>query len=616
MISECWWRLDFIRQQAHSGVYSSMCHISLFMMKKTLRGVLSIIHQPLSMTIAHLNDTHSYFEPSSLQLNLNIHGESVSPFVSAGGFARIATRAQSLKSEAKRAGREFLFLHAGDSFQGTLYFSLFKGEANAELLNELGIDAMALGNHELDLGNHLVGRFARHINFPLLAGNWDLSAEDAKKPERLSCLPNVHSFDPNTGTAQWMVREVKQERVAIFGLSLDRMDEISNPDSDTPFRNSTQVAKQTIEAIQASGINKIILLSHLGYEADLQLAEEVSGISLIIGGHSHILQGDFSDIGLGKADPYGVRVGDTYVVQSGLHALALGHCHIDFDATGKVVRFEGKNELLIGRRLFVNAARESVIDETIYAKAKDFLQHHPLVHSCPKDQKIQDILYRKYLPQVKQQEKASIVTLNGSFFHTRIPGANGGSKVAPLVARSFVHAMKKQDFPVQFGIHNAGGVRCSLPSGRITVADIAGKLLPFAIPIGVYYITGDTLRKILEGAINNALNNGVKGTGTGSYPYCYGLNFSYEPHQPVGQRVSKLKIFMDDQWQHVDLSGIYCGTSSAYTMKGKEGYDAITHVVRPGFVSQISMADAFIDMLRDCPYLFDRYEQAEQLNNA
>ncbi|CAG9001132.1 MAG: NAD 5'-nucleotidase [Candidatus Celerinatantimonas neptuna] len=575
---------------------------------------MPIINQPLSITIAHLNDTHSYFEPSSLQLNLNIDGECVSPFVSAGGVARIATRVQHFKSEAERAGRGFLFLHAGDCFQGTLYFSLFKGEANAELLNALGIDAMALGNHELDLGNQIVGRFARNIHFPLLAGNWDLSAEASDKPERLSCLPHVHSYDPITGTAKWMVREVNQERVAIFGLSLDRMDEISNPDPDTPFRWSTEVAKQTIGAIQSSGINKIILLSHLGYEADLQLAEAVSGISLIIGGHSHILQGDFSDIGLGKADPYGVRVGDTYIVQSGLHALALGHCHIDFDATGKVVCFEGKNELLIGRRLFVNAARESQVDATIYEKARDFLRQHPLVHSCPKDQKIQDILYRRYLPHVRQQEEVQIITLKSSLFHTRIPGTDGGSEVAPLVARSFVHAMKKQDFPVQFGLHNAGGVRCSLPSGRITVADIAGRLLPFAIPIGVYYITGGTLRKILEGAINNALDNGVKGTGTGSYPYCYGLDFSYDPYQPAGQRILSLKIFIDEQWENVDFSAVYCGSSSAYTMKGKEGYHAITDSVHPPYVSQTSMADAFMEMLRDCPDLFDIYERAEQLN--
>ncbi|CAM3832883.1 NAD 5'-nucleotidase precursor [Vibrio aerogenes CECT 7868] len=561
---------------------------------------MSNTNHPLSVTIAHLNDTHSYFEPSSLQLNLTIDGESVSPYVSAGGFARIASRAGQLRAEAAERQRGFLLLHAGDCFQGTLYFSLFKGEANAELLNALGIDAMTVGNHELDLGNQSVARFARRIHFPLLSGNWDLSQEDPEKTDPLASCPNVYSYDDTAQTARWMVKTIDQEPVAIFGLSLDRMDEISNPDPDTPFVLSTQVAENTVKAIREQGINKIILLSHLGYEADLQLAESVSGISLIIGGHSHILQGDYSDIGLDKADPYGVRIGQTYIVQSGLHSLALGHCHIDFDADGQVIRFEGKNELLIGRRLFVDAARESTIDEQVYAKAEAYLAQHPLIATCPKHPEIQDILHRRYLPVVRQQEVEKITILENALHHTRIPDAEGGSEIAPLVAESFVYVMKQQGFPVDFAIHNAGGVRCSLPAGNITVADVAGKLLPFAIPIGVYFITGETLLNTLEGAIDNALDNGVIGTGTGSYPYCYGLDFHYDPDQPAGKRIYGLKIYRDNQWINVEKSDIYCGTSSAYTMKGKEGYDAIVNVVRPKYISQYSMADAFIEWLKDC----------------
>ncbi|SHO58178.1 bifunctional metallophosphatase/5'-nucleotidase [Vibrio quintilis] len=558
---------------------------------------MSNTNRPLSVTIAHLNDTHSYFEPSSLQLKLTIDGETVSPYVSAGGFARIASRAEQLRAEAAEQERAFLLLHAGDCFQGTLYFSLFKGEANAELLNALGIDAMTVGNHELDLGNHSVARFAQNIDFPLLSGNWDLSGEDMEKTDTLSSCPNVYSYDTGTQTARWIVRTMNQEPVAIFGLSLDRMDEISNPDPDTPFVLSSLVAENTVRAIREQGINKIILLSHLGYEADIQLAELVPGISLIIGGHSHILQGDFSDIGLEKSDPYGIRIGDTYIVQSGLHALALGHCHIDFDASGRVIRFEGRNELLTGRRLFVDAAREATIDQQVYARVKDYLEQHTLIANCPKHPVIQEILHRRYLPVVRQQEIEKITSLKNSLYHTRLPGPDGGSEIAPLVAQSFVHVMRLQGFPAEFGIHNAGGVRCSLPAGDITVADIAGKLLPFAIPIGVYYITGETLLRTLEGAIDNALDNGVKGTGTGSYPYCYGLDFGYDPDQSAGKRITGLKIYRDNQWINVEPSSVYCGTSSAYTMKGKEGYDAIVDVVRPKYISQYSMADAFMEWL-------------------
>lgn len=148
-----------------------------------------------SITLAHINDTHSYFEPTSLQLTLDMNGQTLTPFVSAGGFARIATRIQQLRDDAERMKRGFVFVHAGDCFQGTLYFSLFKGKANADMLNALNIDAMALGNHELDMGNEPVAQFAKRIHFPLLAGNWDLSAERQNKAHRLSDNANVKAYD-------------------------------------------------------------------------------------------------------------------------------------------------------------------------------------------------------------------------------------------------------------------------------------------------------------------------------------------------------------------------------------------------------------------------------------
>lgn len=90
------------------------------------------------------------------------------------------------------------------------------------------------------------------------------------------------------------------------------------------------------------------------------MASQVNGIGLIVGGHSHRLQGDFSDIGLIKDDEYGVKINDTYVVQAGFHSMSLGHCEIEFDESGKVVCFNGRNELLLGRRLFIDAKLSEV----------------------------------------------------------------------------------------------------------------------------------------------------------------------------------------------------------------------------------------------------------------
>ncbi|TKG00024.1 bifunctional UDP-sugar hydrolase/5'-nucleotidase [Vibrio sp. F13] len=559
-------------------------------------------NKPTKIVLAHINDTHSYFEPTSLQLSLKMNNHIIEPYVSAGGFARISTRFKQIEQDAQRQKVGTLFLHAGDCFQGTLYFSLFKGKANADLLNALNIDAMTLGNHELDMGNEPVAIFAKRIKFPLLAGNWNLSNEDINKTHTLADNDIVKPYRPETRSASFITKEFDGEKVAIFGLSIDKMAGIANPDIDTPFENALETAKATIEQIHQAGINKIVLLSHLGYEADLELAANVTGIGVIVGGHSHRLQGDFSDIGLVKDDEYGVKIGDTYVVQAGFHAMSLGHCEIEFDSQGKVTHFNGKNELLLGRRLFIDAKLSEVGQDDAHDMACEFLNNHPNIAVCKKDPELQSILTDKYQPRVRKLQQQVIAQADTKLRHVRIPDAKGPSQLAPLVAQSFHHLMNKKGHQVDFAIHNAGGVRNSLNSGDVSVADIAGKLLPFAVPIGVYEVKGETIAGMLEGAINNAIDNGVVGTGSGSFPYTHNLRFCYHKEAPIGHRIHHLEIHSDDSgWQAVSRNRIYRGASSAYTMKGKEGYNAVLDMIGDGTVTTDSMADCFIEFLQDHP---------------
>lgn len=552
------------------------------------------------LRIAHINDTHSHFEPTALQLELQVSGKTLTPFVSVGGFARIATRAGQLKQAALQAQREFLFLHAGDCFQGTLFFSLFKGRANADLLNALQIDAMALGNHELDMGNDPVAQFLPKINFPLLAGNWDVSNENQHKPLKVSQSENLYSYNIKTQSADWIVKYANEQPVAIFGLSIDQMNDISNPDPDTHFINAIEVAQNTVAKIHAQGIKNIILLSHLGYEQDIELAQQISGIGLVIGGHSHRLQGDFSDLGLGKdVDDYGVNIDGTYVVQAGFHAQTLGHCDIVFDPNGKVVEFNGKNEWLFGRRLCLDASLNQAHTDESHQIASQYIHNHPQVVVCKKDQQVNLLLNEHYIPKVREKQTHVIGHFSKPMRHVRIPDEQGPSELAPMVAESFYWKMQSLGHPVDFAIHNAGGVRASLPAGPVTTGDIAGKLVPFLVPIGVYQIQGRYIAHILEGAINNALNNGVIGTGSGSYPYAYNLKFDYEANAPKGQRVQNLKWRNPHgQWRSISSEDLYWGTSSAYTMKGKEGYDAILNMQQHQ-VTNASMADCMLSYLQE-----------------
>ncbi|MGO2161606.1 MAG: bifunctional metallophosphatase/5'-nucleotidase [Vibrio toranzoniae] len=566
-------------------------------------------NKPIKIVLAHINDTHSYFEPTSLQLSLKMNNHIIEPYVSTGGFARISTRFKQIEQDAKRQKFGTLFLHAGDCFQGTLYFSLFKGRANADLLNALNIDAMTLGNHELDMGNEPVAIFAKRIQFPLLAGNWNLSNEDINKTHTLADNEIVKPYLTETRSASFITKEFDGEKVAIFGLSIDKMASIANPDIDTPFENALETAKATIEQVHQAGINKIVLLSHLGYEADLELAANITGIGVIVGGHSHRLQGDFSDIGLVKDDDYGVKIGDTYVVQAGFHAMSLGHCEIEFDSEGKVTHFNGKNELLLGRRLFIDAKLSEVGQDDAHDMACEFLNNHSNIVVCKKDPELQSILTDKYQPQVRKLQQQVITYVENNLRHVRIPDEQGPSQLAPLVAQSFHYLMNKKGHEVEFAIHNSGGVRNSLNSGDVSVADIAGKLLPFAVPIGMYKVRGETIADMLEGAINNALDNGVVGTGSGSFPYTHNLRFCYYKEAPLGHRIHHLEIYSESSgWQTVNRDRVYKGTSSAYTMKGKEGYDAVLGMLGNGTVTTDSMADCFIEFLQDHPESLQQHE--------
>jgi 5'-nucleotidase len=453
---------------------------------------------------------------------------------------------------------------------------------------------MALGNHELDMGNEPVGKFLREIDFPLLAGNWNVSGE-LRKQYPLKCHPNLMDFDHLTHTAKWIEKKVDEEQVAIFGLSLDKMADIANPDCDTTFEPCIATAKATVDAIQKKGINKIILLSHMGYEADLALAEKVSGIGLIIGGHSHVLQGDFSSLGVKSQENYGVRIKGTYVVQAGNHSMTLGHCRIDFAANGQVKGFEGRNELLVGRRVFMDVHGEHSASDIEQIKQQIHAHDHVVV--VRKDPEVKAILAEKYQPQVRALQNQTIAHVDSELRHVRLPDELGPSQLAPLVAHSFLYTMQSLGHKVDFAMHNAGGVRNSLGVGAVSVADVAGKLLPFAVPIGLYRIKGIDIPKILEGALDNAYSNGVQGTGSGSYPYTSQLEFQYDATLPKGERVFNVMV----AGEALDENRVYTGTSSAYTMKGKEGYDAIKNMLDSGIVTTWSMADCFIKMLSEQP---------------
>lgn len=168
--------------------------------------------QALEMTILHINDHHSHLEEDSLDITL---GETEYE-VASGGFPRVVEAFKTL--EGQTASGNVLKLHAGDAITGTLYYTLFQGEADAAMMNEVCFDAFALGNHEFDSSNSGLKTFLDFLN----------PAENANCPTTPVLAANVV---PAEGTplypageksmiAPYTIKEFNGEKVGIIGIDI------------------------------------------------------------------------------------------------------------------------------------------------------------------------------------------------------------------------------------------------------------------------------------------------------------------------------------------------------------------------------------------------------------
>jgi 5'-nucleotidase len=557
-----------------------------------------------TLHLAHINDTHSHFEPSLLHFDIKVNNIDYRLDVHCGGYANIATAVQTLRSKAKQRNQSSLFLHAGDSFQGSLYFSCFKGAANAILLNCLQPDAMTIGNHEFDLGNTPIADFLKRVSFPVLAGNMDLSQEDQLKAAPLKPHDNLYFYDHHRKIANYLIKPLLSHNIdgdgdkqlAIIGITLDLMAQIGCPDPDCHFVDAVATTRNTVAHLHQQGIKHIVVLSHLGYQGDKHLAQAVDGISVIVGGHSHTLSGDFSALNIASTGCADERINNTLILHGGQHAESIGCCELDFDEHGTVTKFGGGVSFLINDD-WQASQNEQPVNALEHQAISAFIKRSHCFNRVTADNDINQLISERYRPAVDEMRSLVVTTIPTPLTHTRLPTADlpFGSEIAPLVAQGFYHAALR-DKSVDFGLHNAGGVRVSIKAGQLTQAEICGRLLPFAIAIISYVVTGQVLKQALEGAINNAISNGVKGTGNGSYPYTHFLRFEYQAAQPRGQRITALEIWRNNLWLPVADSEQYRGVSSGYTLAGKEGYDALLES-SDHFDHQVTMADAFIDFI-------------------
>ena len=206
-----------------------------------------------NLTILHTNDVHARLVPYGVGGTSSCVNNVNSNSVCIAGAARLSTKIKEIRSQVDNS----LLLDAGDQFQGTLYYNLFKSEPIAAVMNAMGYQAMAIGNHEFDDGPLELREFIDAVNFPLVSANISATAEPSLTGK---IAPSV-------------IITVNGEAIGVVGLTTEDTANISSPGPNVQFLPRVPAMQQAVNDLQAQGVNRIIGLTHIGYGNDLALAQ-------------------------------------------------------------------------------------------------------------------------------------------------------------------------------------------------------------------------------------------------------------------------------------------------------------------------------------------------------
>jgi len=504
----------------------------------------------LTIEILHINDTHSHLEP--IKTSIYINGKKT--YVYAGGYAKIAKYIKE-----KKTNPHIIVLHAGDAVQGSLYYILFKGKADVEALNKMKLDAMTVGNHEFDKNATSFGiNFAKLANFPIISCDINASANPI--------LKNI--------IKPYIIKEIDKQKIAIVGDSVNSS-VISNPGPTVVFSNYIDSAKKYVNELKKRGINKIIFLTHIGYKHDQFLARQIPDIDIIIGGHSHTLLGDFTNIGMKSKGPYPTvinhNLSKTLIVTDYKWGEMIGDINVTFDKNGKITNYTGTPVMLVSD-IFLrkNANGKKVeVNESIKTKIKNFISNQPNIKIESNDKTVEQII-NKYKPEVNKLMKTVIGIAAENLVNVRLPNKKNphGSMIAPIVAKALYEKAEKTG-GCDFALQNVGAVRISIPKGNISIGEVY-TLLPFGNTLVILNLKGAKIKTMLENVIDLSF---IKHSHTGSFPYMYNAKITINVSNKKGQRITSFKIKdANGNWIDLDQNKTYKIATNSYIANGGDYY--------------------------------------------
>ena len=416
------------------------------------------------LVILHTNDTHSQIDPFDDD-NL-------------GGALRRKVIIDSVRANEKN----MLLIDAGDAVQGSLFFTIFGGEVEEKMLNNLGYDIRILGNHEFDNGIDSMAQWMKMSTAEIISTNYDVRRSELR-----------HFMKPYT------IREFDGRRIGFIGINRDphglarvgTYETVGYSDA-IPAANAAAWWLKNVEHCDA-----VVAITHIGYKVsddidDVTLAKSSRDIDVIIGGHSHTTIDPATEKGREMGHIVNA-VGDTVLIaQTGNGARHVGVVEIDLETLRPSSRYLSVDKRLDSR---VNPDLHAALD--------------------------------RYRSGVDSLNSVRVAT-------SAIPLEQGGAPLLNYVTDFVLERGRELAPDVDLALMNRGGLRRSLPKGDISEGHII-MMMPFYNYIDVIDITGADLQDAFDVTAafgGQGVSSNVRATVNTATKKAYDITIDGKPLDP------------------------------------------------------------------------------------
>jgi len=477
------------------------------------------------LNLLHVNDIHSRMEETN-KYSSKCRDKDRVKGKCYGGLARMYTAVEDIKHNEDNV----LWLNAGDFYQGTVWYTQFKWSLVSQFNNLLNFSALTLGNHEFDDRLEGIEPFLKTQTSPVVVTNLNSSM-----------VPQLKGlYQPS------IIIEVGSRRVGIVGYLTPSTVYSSRPPPGLIINDEIEALKKEVEKLHNDGVDIIVALGHSGYVKDVEIAERVPNVDIVVGAHSHDFLFTVSDKNRNPSNnpirgPYPTVVQNiaghrTLVVQAFAFTKYLGKIRVEFDDFGVVNHWLGMPILL---------------DKNIKKNEKILQALEPWKNEM-------NVLIKKvvgittvYLEKGRDKE------------------TNLGTLATEAMVWSYRNKIKEDGTKYRLAMINSGGLRANAISGNLTLEDLL-EILPFESTFDTVTISGKCLKETFEHSVSTF--NSLGQNYNGRFLQVGGFQLVFDVRNPVGQRLELAKFLSEDGYKDIEDEDYYDVITNSYIAAGGDGY--------------------------------------------